>query len=88
MSTITADKNTCAKLRELHETTQVVDEQGQLIGVFIPQEEGYYNQQIPDHIMKLFDFDEAEIERRRLSNQPGSSLKDVWERIHAREKMG
>ena len=86
MSAITFDETLVNKLPSLHESTEIRDASGKVLGVFTPAESSYYNQQIPRHILDKFDWDE--IERRSKSTHPGYSLKEVWEHIHAMERNG
>lgn len=86
MSAITLDETILKKLPALHESTEIRDADGKVLGVYTPAIESYYNQRVPQHILDKFD--PEEMERRRQSTHPGYSLKEVWEHIHAREKQG
>jgi hypothetical protein len=86
MSAITLDETLVKKLPSLYESTEIRDASGKVLGVYTPVEGTYYNQQIPQHI--LDQFDPSEMDKRRQTKQPGHSLKEVWEHIHAKEKQG
>lgn len=85
MSAITLDRNTSLKLRDIHESTHLVDEAGNVLGIFTPQDENQVEDKIPQHLMDFLS--SAEFDKRCKSTHPGSPLKEVWERIHAQAKL-
>jgi hypothetical protein len=84
MNHVTADDSLRDLLRDLQEPVEIRDAQGQLLGHFTPhispERKALY-----ERARQLFDLDEA----RRISaiEREGSSLAEVWKRIHARESQ-
>ncbi len=84
MSAITLDKTILEKLPMLHESTEIRDEYGNILGVFTPCDETHHQQKVPQHLLDKFD--QAEIERRRKSNVRGKPTAEVLKRLEAIEK--
>jgi hypothetical protein len=84
MSAITLDETLYQKLPTLHESTEIRDAAGKVLGVFTPIEGSYYNQQIPQHILDKIDWDEVE----RRANRPakGRTTDEVLKRLAELEK--
>lgn len=84
MSAITLDEMLVKKVPSLHESTEIRDASGKVLGVYTPVEEACFSQQIPKHLLDKFD--PAEIERRSKSTVRGRTTAEVLERIQALEK--
>ena len=78
MSVLTADKALVDQLAQLHETTEIRDQEGKLLGIYAPANSEFYNQQIPQHILDKFD--PAELERRSQSKDRGRTLEEIKKR--------
>lgn len=84
MSAITLDESMVKKLSALHESTEIRDASGKVLGVFTPVGEHCCNQKIPQHLLDKFDH--SEMERRSKSRERGRTTADVLQRIHDLEK--
>lgn len=83
MSAITLDRTILEKLPMLHESTEICDEEGKVLGVFTPAEETCHKQAIPRHLLDKFDA--AEIERRSQSKDRGRTTAEVLRRLEEME---
>ena len=78
MSVLTLEDAVVSRLKQLHEETEIRDEQGNLVGTFTPSEAEFYDQKIPQHILDKFD--PAELERRSQSKERGRTLDEIKKR--------
>ena len=83
MTTLTADANLKTLLAQIKDITNVVDDEGHLLGVITPKvhaEELLYQK-----VKGLFNLDE--LERRKLE-KGGSSLEQIKDRLKSLENAG
>ena len=85
MSLITVDAQLNEVMRDLKEPTEVRNQYGKVLGVFMPNLSAADEEEIYKKARSRVD--PAEMKRRlREEGDKGSPLEEVWKRIHAREK--
>jgi hypothetical protein len=81
MSQITLDPNLKARLNGLHEKVELLDEAGQLVGVFLPADAYlkylYATVEVP--------FTDDEIERMWQDTEGTCTLAEIWRRLGVTE---
>jgi hypothetical protein len=88
MTSITADEALKSYLAPIQERTEILDANGKLLGIFAPAcdllsdaEKKRYAE-----LSKLFDPEEIKRRKERSKNDPGRTLDQIMERLHAMEK--
>ena len=83
MATITADPNMLAVLSQVKEATEIRGPDGNLLGTFLP-ENSAQEKELYEKAKQILDPAELE-QRKREEAGKGSSLEEMWKRIHAKE---
>ena len=78
MSAITLDLNTREKLNGLSQPLEILDENGRLLGHFLPP--AHYRKLVLAAAESLCPFSETDLERLRVETG-GESLRDFWTRL-------
>jgi hypothetical protein len=80
MNTLTADANLKSLFQQIKDVTNVVDDDGRLLGVITPR--AHAEKLLYEEIAAAFDI--AELEERK-SETGGYTLDQIWERVKSLE---